>query len=264
LGGSKRGWTTWLTAAVDARVTALAPVVIDALNMSEQFPHQVESFGTASEKLRPYTDLHLDELLASDAGAALREIIDPYEYRAVITQPKLIVVATNDRFFPVDSANLYWNGLSGPKYLLYLPNNEHGINDYARLIPSLAALHASAGSGPALAALHWEYRWRADGVELCVSAAPSPRSVTVWRASSATRDFRDSSWTSAPSRAAGRGYSADPARPSDGYVAEFAEATFGDADQAYSLSTNVAIVAARADDDVAAKPLGEPGVCARR
>jgi PhoPQ-activated pathogenicity-related protein len=44
-GASKRGWTTWLTAASDPRVNALAPIVINMLNMAEHDKLQVESLG---------------------------------------------------------------------------------------------------------------------------------------------------------------------------------------------------------------------------
>src|SRR5690606_21662317 len=38
-GASKRGWTTWTTGAVDDRVVAIVPVVIDLLNMVPSFQH---------------------------------------------------------------------------------------------------------------------------------------------------------------------------------------------------------------------------------
>ena len=38
-GASKRGWTTWATAAVDTRVIAIAPAVIDLLNIEPSFMH---------------------------------------------------------------------------------------------------------------------------------------------------------------------------------------------------------------------------------
>src|SRR5690606_31523448 len=38
-GGSKRGWTTWTTAAVDSRVVAIVPLVIDMLNLEPSFVH---------------------------------------------------------------------------------------------------------------------------------------------------------------------------------------------------------------------------------
>ncbi len=262
LGGSKRGWTTWLTAAQDQRVTALAPVVLDALNMEQHFPYQTRTWGSPSEEIQPYTSLNLPEVLGSAAGEPLRRIVDPFEYRAAITQPKLVVLATNDRYFPVDSANLYWDELVGPKYLLYLPNDEHSISDYRRLIPSLRALHAAVGSGNPLPTLEWEYRWSDDGVELCVTARPSPSTLKIWRAASATRDFRDAVWSAEADRGREGGRAVATPRPQQGYVAIFGEASFGRGPRAYSFSTNLAILGARSSGAAWPQPLGRPGVCA--
>ncbi len=44
-GGSKRGWTTWLTAAVDTRVKAISPIVMDMLNFSNNVMHMYEAYG---------------------------------------------------------------------------------------------------------------------------------------------------------------------------------------------------------------------------
>ena len=193
-GGSKRGWTTWLTAAVDTRVVALAPLVIDALNMEQHFPHQIEAWGAPSEEIRPYTDLGLDRILASPEGAALRQIVDPFSYRAQLAQPKLVVLATNDEYFPLDSANLYFGELREPKYLLYLPNEPHSVEEYEPFVRSLRALHEAASGGDPLPRLEWEYLASGGELTLCVRSEPAARRWRVWRAVSDDRDFRDAEW----------------------------------------------------------------------
>ena len=162
----------------------------------------------------------------------------------------------------MDSANLYWDQLVGPKYLLYLPNDEHGISDYRRLIPSLRALHAAAGSGDPLPALDWEYRWSEEGVALCVSAHPPANAVRFWRATSATRDFRDAVWVAEASSARGGVSAVATRRPQQGYVAVFGEMEFGRGSRAYSFSTNLAILSAQSSDGGWPQPTGHRGVCA--
>ena len=42
-GGSRRGWTTWLTAVADPQVAGIAPILIDMQNLREQLKHQLDS-----------------------------------------------------------------------------------------------------------------------------------------------------------------------------------------------------------------------------
>jgi PhoPQ-activated pathogenicity-related protein len=260
-GGSKRGWTTWLTAAVDPRVVALAPIVIDALNMERHFPHQVEAWGAPSESIRPYTDLGLDRILASPEGAALRQIVDPFSYRAKLGQPKLVVLATNDQYFPLDSANLYFGELREPKYLLYLPNEPHSVEDYEPFVRTLRALHEAAASGESLPRLEWEYRSTGDALMLCVRSDPGARSWRVWRAESADRDFRDAQWQAVAQspRSAARFALREPAQ---GYAAIVGEAAFGRAFHAFTLSTSLSVTAAPNEPPYGTQPAGESGLCA--
>ena len=109
-GGSKRGWTTWLTATADPRVIAIAPIVIDMLNLQDVFIHQWESYGYWEEAAQDYVNAGIMNWLGTPQMDALQEIIDPYRYRQRLTMPKYLVSSTGDQFFPLlpdDSQSLF-------------------------------------------------------------------------------------------------------------------------------------------------------------
>ncbi|NLN91724.1 MAG: hypothetical protein GX130_00255 [Candidatus Hydrogenedens sp.] len=127
-GGSKRGWTTWTTTIVDARVRALVPFVIDLLNVTHSFRHHFESLGRWSAAVGDYQALDILKWLGTPENDALMDIVDPFSYVDRLTMPKLIVNAGNDQFFLPDSSQFYWDTLEGPKWIRYMPNVGHGLN----------------------------------------------------------------------------------------------------------------------------------------
>ncbi|HEX5421365.1 MAG TPA: PhoPQ-activated protein PqaA family protein [Gammaproteobacteria bacterium] len=283
IGGSKRGWATWLTGAVDPRVVTLIPIVIDVLNFEAQMPHQIAIWGAPSEELEPYTKRGLLKLLSSDAGSALRRIVDPYSYRDRLTQPKLIVIGTNDAYFPIDALNLYWNGLRGQKYVLYVPNNGHNVDDFGRLIPTVAAMNRQAEGKGRMPDLAWQFANDGATLRLCMRADPAPTRVVLWSAQSSDSDFRDAQFSSRPvglgkggdevrpgSRADGGAridravYEARLEPPASGYEAVFAELTFAGGGGPYTLSTNVRIIDSSGRPPAFSAAVdGVQGVCSR-
>jgi len=255
-GASKRGWTSWLTAAVDPRVAAVAPMVIAMLDMPAQIELQRETFGGLSEEVQDYEDIHLPERMDSERGRSLLAMVDPYQYRDELTASKLIVLGTNDRYWPLDALKLYWDALPEPKRVLYVPNKGHDVNDIDRLLGSLTALHRYSNDGKPLPAVTWSYDAGTDRLGVDVHSSRAPSRTLAWTATSPTRDFRDAHWTSHQCKHSGRKYVCGVARPSAGFVAMFAELWFKDAGYpAFPLSTVVCIEGARGAGD------GQPPPC---
>ncbi len=241
-GASKRGWTAWLTAAVDKRVMAVAPMVIDVLNMRAQMDHQRDTWGEVSEEIRDYAALDLPTRLKTPRGQELLSMVDPFSYRQLLTRPKMILLSTNDRYWPLDALKLYWSELPGPKHVLYVPNQGHGLRDAERVIGAVSAAHRYAAAGKAMPETSWTFASLPDQVKVQVKADREARKVLVWSAQSPTKDFREAKWTARQCTKVSEGYECTAARGPEGYTAAFAETSFQDEGSVpFSTTTTVCI-----------------------
>lgn len=243
-GASKRGWTTWLTGAVDKRAVAIAPMVIDVLNMAPQMKHQKETWGDLSEEVGDYQELGLDKALETPRGKVLTSIVDPYAYRADLKQPKIIILGTNDRYWPLDALNLYWDGLTGQKHVLYIPNNGHGLKDITRIAGAIHALQQQQIRGAKLPELSWEHTVDDTQWTLNVQTSALPAAARLWKSTSPTKDFRDAKWTSEDLKV-GQQLTVKRDLPATGYAAMFIETEYKDLDLPYFLSSQLKIVPAK-------------------
>ena len=239
-GASKRGWTTWLTSAVDQRVAGIAPLVFDNLNIPMQMRHQVECYGGYSEKISDYTERGLQEKIGTKTVTTLVQIVDPHSYREAITMPKMIVNGTNDRYWTVDSLNLYYDDLLGEKHILYVPNSGHGLQDKRRVINSMAAFVSSVVKGERLP----EVKISSPDEETLTfeaTTSDSPLYVDFWKANSSTMDFRDSQWESFPGMNENDHFAFRLAEQKD-HTALFAEAAFMREERIFSLSSKMSVL----------------------
>src|SRR5690606_3629756 len=118
-----------------------------------------------------YQEQDLPRLLRTPAGDALLDLVDPWRHREQLAQPKLVILSTNDPYWPVDSAALYFDGLKAPRNLLYLPNNPHTPTDFNRLLSGIVALQRSVAGGEPLPAVTGRHSVREGYAELGITAA---------------------------------------------------------------------------------------------
>lgn len=241
-GASKRGWTTWLTAVADPRVRAIAPMVIDVLNMGPQMKHQIATWGNYSDQIHDYTDRGLPKMMESPEGKKLTALVDPYSYRAQLKLPKLIILGTNDRYWPLDALNLYWDELEGEKRVLYVPNNGHGLRDPRRVANTISAMALQSAGQWQLPKL--DFQWtKPSALQLTLRSDQTPARVLAWSASTPTRDFRDAHWSSRELTIQDGSWHLPLPAPAQGFVAAFAEAEYDLDGHPVFLSTTLRIVA---------------------
>ncbi len=230
VGGSKRGWTAWLTAAVDSRVRALCPIVSDLLNMRISFAHHWAAYGFWAQALSPYEDLGIFDRLGTDEGAELLQIVDPYAYRDRLTMPKFIINAAGDDFFVSDSVRFYIDDLPGETYLRHVPNSDHYLTGvYDQIVSGTVPYYHALLEGTSRPRFTWTLQ--TDG-SILVETVDPPKSVRLWQATNlSTRDFRTTTigaaWdSSALSDLGGGVYLGQVPEPSTGWTAFFVELVY--------------------------------------
>jgi PhoPQ-activated pathogenicity-related protein len=246
-GASKRGWTTWTTAAADKRVAAFVPVVADVLNMVPNILHEYRCYGTWPPSLEPYVKFGIVDWFGTPQLRALAEIEDPYSYRTRYTMPKLIVNATGDAFFVPDSSQFYFDELPPRRYLCYLPNTDHSLRGSADSVANtvLAFCHAVIDRNP-LPNMSWHFEGN-DAIVVHTTGTPSM--ARLWEASDdSARDFRVEKIGKAFNYhdlhdEGNNTFVGRVASPQDGWLAYFVELTYPTpSGKTFKMTTSVRVV----------------------
>ncbi len=246
-GGSKRGWTTWLVGAVDNRVIAIMPTVIDALNSEAITRHHYEAYGFFSTALNDYVNHGLfPHKIGTPEYKAVLAIEDAYNYRkrARLKIPKYLVNASGDQFFLPDNSQFYFGELQQEKHLRYVPNVKHNLaGSDAR--ESMLAFYLTILKNKPRPRFSWKKE--KDG-SLVVKVTDKPKEVNLWQATNPkARDFRVDTIGNAytkTSLAEQKGvYVGRVDKPASGFTAFFVELVYDIGEKhPLKLTTEVSVV----------------------
>ncbi len=249
-GASKRGWTTWLAAATDSRVTAMAPMVIDMLNMKVQTDWAKKVYGKQSEQIRDYEENDLLDRGDDPAMKKLRGWVDPYSYRARFKMPKLLLLGANDPYWTVDALRNYWDDLPEPKLIFQTPNAGHDLGGGKEAIQTLAAFFQMIADGQPLPKMNWKIENNSNlDASVRVTVSQPVKTFRLWTSESPERDFRKQRWSSRDLArgSEGREVSAAIEKPATGHRAFLVEAELtSSTGHPYKLSTEARV----APDDI--------------
>ena len=244
-GASKRGWTTWTTAAVDERVIGMAPLVIDLLNLKASFEHHYRVYGDWSPAVQDYVNYGIMDWIGSVEFDRLLKYVEPFEFKERFTMPKLIINGTIDEFFVTDSWKFYYNDLSGYKQLQYVPNGNHGLAGSYHTPNVFSFFNAIAHNNPLP---KWSWNTTPTGFEFSVDSLERDYEVALWSITNKEkRDFRiwevGQNWRKTILQKNENGaYSIDAPKSAEGYTASFIEVTFNKSTYPLVFSTGTLVL----------------------
>ena len=167
-------------------MVAIAPIVIDCLNVEPSMRHHFAAYGFWAPAVHDYVEHRIFEHMGTEPMAQLLELVDPYAYRDRLTMPKFILNGSGDQFFLPDSSQFYFDDLKGDKYLRYVPNADHSLNDGA--VRDLLAFYLTVLHKKPRPKISWTTK--PDGT-LRVTSDVAPQQAVLWQATNPqARDFR--------------------------------------------------------------------------
>lgn len=242
-GASKRGWTTWTSAAVDDRVVGIVPLVIDLLNVLPSFEHHYKAYGDWSPAVQNYVEVGIMDWMGTPAFDRLMDLVEPYEFKEIFKLPKLIVNGTIDEFFLPDSWQFYWDQLPDPKYLQYVPNGNHGLAGSYRA-QNVYSFYDRLIHKKTMPNMDWKILGDSIFVDIDTN---EPYNISLWKANNPkARDFRiweiGKSWEKSIIPIQNSGTYALKIPEGEGYTASLIEVIFrGNQDSPITLTTGTVV-----------------------
>lgn len=182
-GASKRGWTSWLTAALgDSRVKGIVPLVFDNLHMSAQVRHQMRIWGGTSPMLDDYSRRRLTELATTAEGDSLLRMVDPWFHLERMRCPALVVNGSNDPYWAVDALTHYYKRLPRGSAVQVVPNMGHSVGHWDWRLSSVGAFVRRCAGAELFPTVRFDWGQSERHLELTAECDIRPLASRVWGA----------------------------------------------------------------------------------
>ncbi len=123
-GGSKRGYTTWIVAAHDDRVAAIAPRSFNGANLTALNETHYRVYGKPVGSLAVVHEA-LSRVNSREGLKGMLRIYDPVSYFDELSVPVMVIFGTDDQLSPPGAEQSYAPYYKGPLWFEIVANATH-------------------------------------------------------------------------------------------------------------------------------------------